>query len=252
MPEQKLYGSSLIKAKEILDFMVTASEAPELKEVSAGTGIGKPTTLKILNTMVELGLVRRVGSEKRYYLGTDFIAYAEKATDDFDLLQYAKPALTKLRDETDETINLGVESRNSVVLLDKIESKNRSIKLKSQVGGKMTLYSSSMGKAILSTWSDKKLQDYADEIDFKKIAPNTITTPSRLIEEIDSVKNRGYSTDNEENEPEVYCIGFSLTKNNKLVGAFSITAPKYRMTKKNREKYLEFAKQAQQEIEKAL
>ncbi|KRK48383.1 IclR family transcriptional regulator [Secundilactobacillus kimchicus] len=252
MSEQKLYGSSLIKAKQILDYMITTEEAPELKEISANTGIGKPTALKLLNTMVSLGLMRKMGDEKKYYLGTDFIAYAEKASSDFNLLQYAKPALTKLRDATDETINLGVEGNNSVVLLAKMESKNRSIKLKSQVGGKMNLYSSSMGKAMLATWTSEQLQHYIHETEFRHVGPNTITSPDDLLKEVDKTKQRGFSVDNEENEPEVFCLGFSLCKNGKLVGAFSITAPKYRMTEKNREKYLVLAKQTQQEIEKAL
>ncbi|MTV82710.1 IclR family transcriptional regulator [Secundilactobacillus folii] len=251
MSELRLYGSSLIKAKHILDFLLTAKEAPELKEISAGTKIGKSTALKILNTMDVLGLVRKVGEEKKYYLGIDFIAYADKAASDFDLLQYARPVLTHLRDITDETINLGVVSGNSVVLLDKIESQHRSISLKSKIGGRMNLYSSSMGKAILAAWPVEKLGKYIQETELLKIAPNTITSSDALFTEVQKVKEMGYSTDNEENEADVYCLGFSLTKNHQLLGAFSITAPKYRMTKNNQEKYLKLAKQAQHEIEEA-
>lgn len=249
---QKLYGTALVKAKEILDFMLTTATAPNLREISEGVGIGKPTTLKILTTMVAIGLLRRVGEDKRYYLGIDLIAYADKASNDFSILTYARDPLTRLRDATDETINLGIEDNHQIILLDKMESKHRSIRLKSQVGGKMNMYSSSMGKAVLSTWTPQQLERYAFETEMQKVGPNTITTPNQLIDEIHLVQERGYSTDNEENEADVYCLGFPLVKDGKNLGAFSITAPKYRMSEKNRKKYIELATQTQQEIEKTL
>ncbi|HBF74780.1 MAG TPA: IclR family transcriptional regulator [Lactobacillus sp.] len=252
MPNQKLYGTALVKAKEILDFMLTTDKAPELRDICVGVGINKPTTLKILNTMVTIGMLRRIGTEKQYYFGTSMIGYGEKAANDFNILNYAEDELIKLRDETDETINLGIESDDSVVLLGKWESKHRSIRLKSQIGGKMNLYSSSMGKAILATWDDDRLQEYTQNTKMVQIGPNTITKGTELLNEIDRVRENGYSTDNEENEQDVYCLGFSLVKDGNLYGAFSITAPKYRMTEKKLKKYLELAIHTQQEIEKAL
>ncbi len=153
----KLYGTVLIKAKTILDAILKSETAPNLNEISKLSGISTPTTLKILTTLEALHFIRRDRESRRYYLGTQFLTYGQKASESFDVRSIAHDALVKLRDATSETVNLGICQDDHVVLLEKLESP-LSIKLKSTIGGQMNLYSSSMGKAILAQYSDDELK----------------------------------------------------------------------------------------------
>jgi DNA-binding IclR family transcriptional regulator len=128
--QQKPYGTVLIKAKDILDYLMKADDPPSLADMSAALSSSKPTILKILNTLDMIGFVRRDESTKRYYLGTELIPYAQKALDSFDIAKVARPFLENLRDETNETINLGIVRNDKIVLVEKLESPN-SIKLES-------------------------------------------------------------------------------------------------------------------------
>lgn len=248
MAEAKLYGTVVVRAKEILDFIAQCRTAPTLKDISDGIEMTKPTVLKILTTLDVLGLVHRSDDGKTYQLGMELFRYGQKVAAEFDIRQLAQGPLSELRDQTEETINLGVIAHHQVTLLKKFESP-QSVNLKSQIGGSMTLYSSSMGKAMLSTFTDEQLDKYFTEVgDLQQIGPNTITSPDKLREDLIQVKNRGYSIDNEENEPDVYCLGFSLVKDNELYGAFSITTPKYRMSIDRQEDFIKWAKTAQTKI----
>ncbi|PWF99948.1 IclR family transcriptional regulator [Levilactobacillus bambusae] len=247
---KKPYGTVLIRAKMIMDFLLGFNGTPTLKEISDGVKMSKPTTLKILVTMEELGLVTRTEGSKQYALGLSLLAFGQKAADSFNIGSLAAPVLERLRNETNETINLGVADQNMVVLLDKFESP-RSVSLKSRIGGKMNLYSSSMGKAILSTWSAGQLSDYLQQTELKKIAPNTITTAVGLAEDLETIRSRGYAIDDEENEQDIYCVGFPLVAYGRVQGAFSVTAPKFRMDPDRRKKIIELAKRAQTQVEKA-
>lgn len=252
MAEAKLYGTVVVRAKEILDFIAQCRTAPSLKEISDGIGMTKPTVLKILTTLDVLGLVHRSNDGKTYQLGMELFRYGQKVAEEFDIRELAQGPLRELRDRTEETINLGVISHHQVTLLKKFESP-QSVNLKSQIGGSMMLYSSSMGKAMLATLDSQQLDDYFEAVGpMKQVGPNTITDEDTLREDLAHVRERGYSIDNEENEPDVYCLGFSLVKGDKLYGAFSITTPKYRMSIDRQENFITWAKEAQAKIISAL
>lgn len=245
---EKMYGTALIKGKEILDFLETCNHAPSLAEITEGTSASKPTTLKLLTTMAALRLVRRDEESKRYYLGPQLIAYGEKAAMSFDIAAVAGPYLRELRDETAETINLGVVSDGRVLLIEKLESPT-SIKLRSVIGGTMPLYSSAMGKAILADYEAPLLKQYFSQHELKSVTPNTITTQERLLADLETVHERGVAIDNEENEVDVYCLGAVLRREGHIMGAFSVSAPKYRINEARRESFIQAILRTRRAIE---
>ncbi|GEK06850.1 IclR family transcriptional regulator [Schleiferilactobacillus harbinensis] len=249
MPEttEKLYGTVLIKAKEIMDFTLAADEAPTLMTISRGTGLTKPTALKILTTLCALGFMHRDDESRRYYLGTQFIPYATKAMSSFNIRDVAFPALEALRQTTGETINLGVLESNQVMLIEKLESPN-SIKLKSTIGGRMHLYSSAMGKAILATFTPDQLAAYLHRTTLQPVTPHTLITPTALKHNIQEIKDRGVAIDNEENELEVFCVGATIYRHHRLFGAFSVSAPKYRVPEAARAELIDQVRATQEAI----
>nr|WP_240704414.1 helix-turn-helix domain-containing protein [Companilactobacillus zhachilii] len=122
MAEGKTYGTVLIKAKNILDYMMSVDNGITLKEISEGVHSPKSTTLKILNTLSEQNIVWRNEESKKYYFGSELIGYGQRAMADFDISRISLPYLKKLRDETAETVHLGIEQNNKVIYLQKLDS----------------------------------------------------------------------------------------------------------------------------------
>ncbi|WP_125702236.1 IclR family transcriptional regulator [Lacticaseibacillus daqingensis] len=247
----KPYGTVLVKAKEIMDFLFTYPTPPTLAEISTGLSASKPTTLKILTTMDMLGLVRRDEQTKQYYLGTQLIAYAQKAIDSFDIAGIAQPYLHELRDATGETINLGIVRNEQIILIDKLESPT-SIKLQSTIGGGMHMYSSAMGKAVLATYTPEHLAAYLNTHPLTPVTPHTLVEDEALRINLAHIRQTGVSKDNEENETEVFCLGATLQKNGRLYGAFSISTPKYRLPKARQAKFEKLLLATQTAIQAAL
>ncbi|MGQ5708713.1 IclR family transcriptional regulator [Lactobacillus sp. PSON] len=247
MVEKHLYGSVLLKAKDILDFISNSEMSPTLKEISNGVEISKPTVLKILQTLEYCGFVRAVGPNKEYYLGTTFIKYGDKAANSFDLKKIAMPFLNKLRDSTTEAVNLGIVENNKIVLLDRAQSLNN-IRLDLTLGGTMQMYTSAMGKAILSYYSDNELNEYIDHTALKPQTINTLTTREELLGDIQKIRQRGYAVDNIENQDGIYCIGFPIVKHDHIFGAFSISAPVFRVDDEKITNWIEQGKRTQQAI----
>lgn len=249
--KEKPYGTVLLKANDILQYLLNTPNPQTLAEISEGMGVAKPTTLKILNTLELLGWVRRDELTKQYYLGTQLITYADKALQSIDITKIAHPFLEKLRDETQETINLGILRDQRVFLVEKLESP-QSIKLQSTIGGSMNLYSSAMGKAILATFNSNELHQYISNHDLKALTPNTIVSATKLRKDINLIKQTGFAMDNEENETEVFCLGTTIRKGGRLYGAFSISTPKYRLPEKRKNQFVRLLLNTQAEIEEAL
>lgn len=196
--ESKPYGTVLIKAKDILDFLLATTDPPTLSDISRGLHASKPTILKILGTLESLGFVWRDTTTKQYFLGTQFVPYAQKAIATFNIVRVARPYLEDLRDKTQETINLGIVRDNKMILVEKLESPT-SIKLQSTIGGSMNMYSSAMGKAVLATYDAKELQAYFKSHKLTPMTPHTITTPTKLQQDLKTIQELGVAIDNEEN-----------------------------------------------------
>lgn len=249
--KNKLYGSVLLKANEILQYLLKCPQAQTLAQICKGMAVAKPTTLKILNTLEVLGWVRRDELTKQYFIGAQLISYADKALKSMDITKIANPYLQELRDKTQETINLGILRNEKVFLVKKIESP-QSIKLQSTIGGTMNLYSSAMGKAILATFSSEKLKKYLEKQTLKSLTPNTIVSSTELQQNIKLIRQTGFAMDNEENENEVFCLGAALKKEGRLFGAFSISTPKYRLSEDRKNKFVRLLLNTQEEIIKAI
>lgn len=251
MTENHLYGTVLLKAKKILGYISKCETAPTLKEISDNISITKPTILKILNTLEYCEFVRCFGNPKRYYLGLTFLKYAQKARNSFSLDKIAMPYINELRDRTTEAVNLGIKDKNVITLLDRAQSTN-TIRLNLQLGGHMNMYSSGMGKAILACMSNSEIEKYLDETALKSLTANTITNRKELLAEIKRTRTRGYAIDDGENQDGIYCLGFAILKNDKILGAFSISAPHFRINNSKKELWAQEGLKTKADIENAI
>ncbi|MBI0122004.1 MULTISPECIES: IclR family transcriptional regulator [Lactobacillus] len=224
----KLYGTVLLKAKRIMDVLSASENSLTLEQISSAAAIPKPTTFKILNTLDYINFVRKDKSEKKYSLGTNLIGYGSRAMSSFDIVTIAEPYLTELNKVTSETVNLGIEEHDQIVLLKKIDSP-QPVNLNSKVGGTLELYSSSMGKAILATKTEIELDQYFSSVELRPCTPNTITSIAELKKQIAAVQDEGYAIDNQENQAGVVCVGAAIQKYGKVFGAISVSTPKYRL-----------------------
>jgi DNA-binding IclR family transcriptional regulator len=240
------YGTAILKAVKILDFLSSRHEPQSLSEISVGTGLNKATAYKLLET---LQMVRYVEKNKDagYRLGIGLAKLAYSSLQSLDIVQVATPFLEVLNEQTGETVHLGVLDRDEVVYVSKLESK-QAVRMYSKVGNASPLYCTGIGKAILSTFSEERLSQYLDGRTFHRFTDSTITTAEGLRNEVNKIRQMGYSVDNCEHERDVRCIAVPLYRDNRLYGAMSVSAPSYRMTDDTLTKYLSLLKQCQHEI----
>ena len=142
----------------------------------------------------------------------------------------AHSVLTSLRDQTNETVHLGIPDRFEFVYVDKIESR-QSLQVASRIGARAPLYCTGLGKAYLAHVSPSWFGEYLAAVKFVPKTPNTIVDSAALVAELAKIRKRGWSVDNVENEADVRCVGAPVFDNSGiLVAAVSVTAPASRLT----------------------
>lgn len=223
------YGTVLLKAARILDFLSDRDAPQALNIISKEAELTNSTALKILDTLLLIGYVQKDPETKKFSLGPALIKYANKAINQLDIKQIAQPHLEKLQEKTQETVHLGILDNTRIVYVTKIESKNP-VCLYSKIGKTIPLYCSAMGKAVLADQSDEEIKQYLTAASLVKMTENTITDEKSFMDEIAKIKDLGYAFDNREHEKEVFCIGASITVNGINHGAFSVSIPYYRLT----------------------
>ena len=115
--ESKPYGTVLLKADQILNFLYESTQPQRLSVIAKATDLTNSTASKILNTLVLIGYVKRDSKTNEFDLGPSIIKYAKQSLKQLDIKKVAQPHLEKLQEITTETVHLGMIENDQIVYL---------------------------------------------------------------------------------------------------------------------------------------
>lgn len=101
------------RAAQLLVRVVESAEPPSIGELSAGAGLPKSTTSRLVSALERQGLVQRLGERGRLRPGPVLLRYAHRDASQ-TLAELAAPALHRLAEASGETINLAVPGPDGV------------------------------------------------------------------------------------------------------------------------------------------
>lgn len=217
----------LRKAFDVLDTLERDGSLT-LTELSHRTATNKVTTLRILANLEAYGYVER-DEAGRYSLGMRLLQLGLRKSAATDLRAVAHPVLRALRDQFDETVNLGIPDGSGILYIDILES-SLGLRMAATVGARDDLHSTAIGKAIASCWNGHDPAVGA-RMPLRPKTERTITDPAAFDRELTRVRERGFAVDDEENESGARCVGAPiLDHSGACVGAISVSGPTVRMT----------------------
>ncbi len=231
-------GQNVQSVDRALGILETLSINPKglgVGEISERTGLHKSTVHRLLATLIDKGYVKQ-NTHCNYQLTLKLFELGSKLVEELDMLEVARPYLSQLMECVNEVVHLVVLEGNAIVYVDKVEP-DKTIRMHSRIGIRRPLYCTAVGKAILSTMEDEEVERIWENSDIKELTEYTITDLDKMKEELENIRNKGYSTDEQENELGVRCIAIPLLDYTKKAwGAISISGPVERMTDETFEK----------------
>jgi DNA-binding IclR family transcriptional regulator len=231
---------TLLRGLDVIDAL-SAADALGLgtSAIADSTGLDKATVSRLLRTLVEAGWVRQDEVTRRYRLTAKIVRLAGSVRAHLDLRTAAAPHLRALRQRLGETVHLGVMEDARVFYLDKLEAPN-SIQLVSRVGQLMPLHTTSLGKAILAALPEEECEAILAGIDFAPRTEMTIDNIEDFREALALTRERGFATDDRENEPLGACVAAAIMgADGRPLGAISASGPHYRI----RDHFADFGRQ---------
>lgn len=215
-------SQSLQRALHILSLL--GDEPASLDDLAGELDVHKTTVLRLLRPLTEEHFTYR-DEQHRYHLGARLLELAAAAADQRTLRVIASPHLTSFNREYGRTTHLAEREGSNVVYIEKLESRDQ-IRMFSRVGTAANLNSTGVAKVILADLPDDQLEREVDRIDFVRRTPNTITDPAVFLREVREVRERGWATDREENEPSINCIAMPVRgQSGRVLGAVSVSVP---------------------------
>ena len=244
--------TTIEKAIDVLEIFLDRDDEIGLSEIASLTGLNITTTHRIVLTLVKRGYLNQKQKRQKYSLSTKFLQYSNVLSRRMKIRDIAFPIADALNKMVGESVNIAILDRNEVVYIEHIET-NKSLRIFTQVGNRVPLYCTGVGKIFLAHMSDDELEKALSGTALLPHTPNTITDIERLKQELELVKAEGVATDKEEMEIGVRCIA-SPVKNSdgSVIAAISVSGPTARLNNKRVNEVKTLVKSCAVEVSRAL
>jgi DNA-binding IclR family transcriptional regulator len=145
-------GTQLIaRSTTLLRLIANANhQGARLVDLTRHSGLERPTVRRILQGLIEEGLVRQHDGDRRYYLGMLMFELGLAAARGIDMPAIAAPSLDRIARETEDTVYLVQRSGLDAVCIDRREGSFPVKVLTIDIGARRPLGAAAGGLAILA------------------------------------------------------------------------------------------------------
>jgi DNA-binding IclR family transcriptional regulator len=199
-------ATAVERALNILEAAAQRRDGLTNSEISRKLGIPKSSASYILRTLERRGYLRRDGESGRYRMGLKILSLGGDAQGNLEIADVALPFMRALGEKIRMTVHLAVLDQGEAVYVEKVEAPGF-FKVNTWVGRRMFLHSTSVGKCLLAWLPKQEIENLVRQQGLKKRTPKTITTVSKLLADLEHVKQSGYAVDDEENSLGARCLG---------------------------------------------
>ncbi len=220
---------SVQRALDVLEAVEAARGTCSISAIASATGLPLPTIHRLVQTLTIRGYLRQL-PDRRYCLGSRLVPLGAGAN--ALLGERAAPVLRGLADELGESVNLAVLAGDLAEYLAQAPG-SHSMRTFTEVGRRVALYCTGVGKALLSTLPPDRRRALLLRSPLTARTPSTITDMDMLLHELELVRSRGHALDEGEMEIGVRCVAVPVPPASSTAAspmAVSVSGPTVRMT----------------------
>lgn len=239
---------SLDRATSVLYALSAHPNGISLANLSRETGLTMTTAHRMLAALRSKDLAREL-SNGLHAVGIGALVLSGAYLEGLDLRREAIPHLRQLNELTGETCHLGTLAPPHVVYIEKMDS-THPVRMISRVGSVMPAVRTAMGKAILANSSPETvswvLKATKEQLGFEE-------DEETLIERLKNDSVTGFSTDTEENESGICCVGAVIFNQvGRAEAAISVSTPVERFDKSNMDSFGALVRDTADQISQSL
>lgn len=218
------------RAAVILDLLAeNAGVAAGPSELARRLGLPKSSIANICAALADAGLARRVGTG--FALGRRLAELGGAYLASVDQIQEFYDACHVLEVGSDETIQLAVLDGREMTYLARHDGR-QPVRLTSQIGRRLPASVTATGKAALASLDADEVVRRYEGVELPTLTRRSLPNVEALLADLEVVRRRGYSMDDEETVEGVVCFGVAIPGRQPGEGPYaaSITLLKARAT----------------------
>jgi DNA-binding IclR family transcriptional regulator len=244
-------SEAIVRACAILDAVAQAAEAPRVAALARDLGVPRNTAYELVNTLASCGLAH-LDSDGRVRLGFHLFELGSAYVQSLDVFNEARPVVRELVRTTGDTAHVAMLDGRHAVFLVKEEGPE-SVRNLSAVGRRIPAHATAVGKAVLAFQPREETMRRLEGARLERLTPRTITDVDALLAELDATVQRGYSTEDEESNLEVSCIGAPIRNDQGVVIAgMSLAVRRSRMIARGQDELAQLVVQAAEQLSRRL
>jgi len=212
----------------IVEHLRDEPEGAEITTLASELGVSKSTVYNHLQTLRNLGYVRKEGD--LYVLGLQFLTLGDRARRRYSLYHFAKEETDELVESVGERAQVMVEESGRGIYIYQAKA-DQGIQTDSHIGTVVNLHATAVGKAYLAHLPEEEREELLSEVALSEETPQTATDRESLLADLEEVRNRGYAFNDEEKTMGMRAVGapISSDEDGSVVGAISVSGPTTRL-----------------------
>jgi DNA-binding IclR family transcriptional regulator len=212
------------RATQVLSSFDSEHAVQGVSEIAQATGLHKATAHRIIMTLLNSGFLERTADGEKFRLGLRMVELGLGALRRLDVRRAAYPYMQKLVDDFEEICTLGVFDRGQVLYIEVVHSEH-SLTIAARVGRYLPAHCTASGKVLLAFLPPEVVEPLLNGA-LTAHTEKTITSPDRLREELNAVRQRGYAVADEELEVGIWAMSAPIRDiDGNVIAAMSIPFP---------------------------
>ncbi|MGG6898001.1 HTH-type transcriptional regulator BhcR [Rhizobium sp. BR 315] len=209
--------------------LVAEADGAVLTDLADRSGMAPSTVHRLLTSLAQHGMVTHDGETgawtigvKAFEIGTAYLRFRKLGT-------ISRPFLKQLMEESGETANIAIEEDGDVVFISQAES-HAPMRAFFRPGRRGPIHASGIGKAIISTWPDSRIEAVLGGRSLQHFTDKTRDTLPTLLKDVAEIRSRGWSIDDEEHTLGMRCVAAPIfDEYGDAIAGISVSGPAVRL-----------------------
>ena len=222
MPDssRKDFVEALARGLEVIRTFDRLHVKQTISQISERTLLARPTVLRLLLTLEELGYVR--SQDNHYSLTPKVVDLGMAYVSALGLYGAAKPHMEDLSKEVDQTVSLAELDGSDIVYTGRVEVP-KIISVGVTVGSRLPSASTALGRVLLAAVPDSELNEVLRTPSLSMYIPRTRFTAEQIRPKLELVREQGWAESDEDLQYGVQAIATPICgENGQVVAAIGL------------------------------
>jgi IclR family pca regulon transcriptional regulator len=185
------FMTSLARGLDVIRGFSREKRHMSIAQLSRKTGIPRAAVRRCLYTLRELGYVE-CADGRNYSLRPKLLGLGHAYLSSTPLVVTAQPFLDRVSEAVNESCSLATLDGEDILYLGRSVT-SRIISVTLNVGSRLPAYCTSIGYVLLANLPPKDLDEYLANAQLRAFTERTITSPQKLREQLEQVRQADYA-----------------------------------------------------------